>query len=216
MYPVEIFVVHYPDSLLSGLQLVLERDVETLKRGILANLSTEKDTFLSKVSWKCFGKDIKEVQQAITEKKGSTQVILYADCLPDYWFSYLLKGVNAVVAIKDHQELPIAIHLASLGGIYLSKEYKNCFRNGLYYDTGFELAKNHLGLTEMEIKVIREIAQDRSNKEIAEVLYISERTVEYHISSAMRKMGVKSRVGLVVNIIKMNLIDLKETVDLKS
>lgn len=203
MCPVEIFVVDYPNSLLSGLQLVLERDLEVLKRGVLTDVLIERDHFLSKVSWKCFDKDLKRVQQSIIEAQEPTQIILYADCLPDIWLAYLLKGVSALVAIKDHQELPIAIHLASLGGIYLSQEYKSCFRHALYKSTGFEGVKSQFGLTEMELKVIKEIAQDRSNKEIAESLFISERTVEYHISSAMRKVGVKSRVGLVVNILKM-------------
>jgi NarL family two-component system response regulator LiaR len=53
-------------------------------------------------------------------------------------------------------------------------------------------------LTPMEKRIVQEIARDRSNREIAELLYVSERTVEHHVSTALRKMGVKSRVGLVV------------------
>ena len=203
MYPVKVFVVDDPESLLSGLQLVLERDMETLNRGGLGDFLFDGEHYLTKVSWQCFDKNFKHLQQAIVEAKDSSQVILYADCLPDFWCSYLLRGISAFVAIKNHQELPLAIYTTSLGGLYLSQEYKNCFRRTQSQSPGLDRMKSQLGLTEMELKVINEIAQDRSNREIAESLYISERTVEYHISSAMRKVGVKSRVGLVVKILKL-------------
>ena len=51
-------------------------------------------------------------------------------------------------------------------------------------------------LTSQERTVARAAASGRSNREIAELLVLSPRTVEYHLSSAYRKMGVHSRTAL--------------------
>ncbi|QKG84498.1 helix-turn-helix transcriptional regulator [Kroppenstedtia pulmonis] len=57
-----------------------------------------------------------------------------------------------------------------------------------------------LPLTFMELKVVQELLKDKTNQQIADALYISRRTVESHITSAIRKLGVNSRVGLVVKM----------------
>ncbi|MGN7351335.1 response regulator transcription factor [Paenibacillus amylolyticus] len=53
-------------------------------------------------------------------------------------------------------------------------------------------------LTATERKVLNRIALEMTNKEIAQDLAISQRTVEYHITSITQKFGVKSRIGAVV------------------
>lgn len=51
-----------------------------------------------------------------------------------------------------------------------------------------------LGLTEREAEVLRHVAEGRSNREIAEALYISPKTASVHVSNILRKLGVRSRV----------------------
>lgn len=63
-------------------------------------------------------------------------------------------------------------------------------------------------LTVKERQILMLVAMDKTNAEISQELYISERTVEYHISSIIRKLDAKSRVGAVVNAIKNGEIDL--------
>ncbi|MGN7412570.1 response regulator transcription factor [Paenibacillus sp. SAF-068] len=53
-------------------------------------------------------------------------------------------------------------------------------------------------LTTTEREVLNRIALEMTNKEIAHDLAISQRTVEYHITSITQKFGVKSRIGAVV------------------
>jgi DNA-binding NarL/FixJ family response regulator len=51
------------------------------------------------------------------------------------------------------------------------------------------------GLTEREIQVVRLLARGLQTKQIARVLEISHKTVDFHIQSAYRKMGVSTRAG---------------------
>ena len=52
-------------------------------------------------------------------------------------------------------------------------------------------------LTPREIEVLKLITDEKSTKEIAELLFISDRTVETHRKSILRKTGCTSLVGLV-------------------
>ncbi|QIK85050.1 helix-turn-helix transcriptional regulator [Sanguibacter sp. HDW7] len=53
-------------------------------------------------------------------------------------------------------------------------------------------------LTERELEVAQLVAQGASNREIAESLYLSVRTVEVYLGRAFRKLGVTTRVELAV------------------
>ncbi len=61
-------------------------------------------------------------------------------------------------------------------------------------------------LTKSEIKILQLIAEDKTRKEIAKELYISEKTVTNHITSINRKLGVRSRTGAIVKGMELGLI----------
>ena len=53
------------------------------------------------------------------------------------------------------------------------------------------------GLTPQEEAIARLVAEGRSNKEIADVLVLSPKTVAYHLSHVYAKVGVRSRSQLL-------------------
>ena len=63
-------------------------------------------------------------------------------------------------------------------------------------------------LTERELEVLRQLAKGRQNKEIATELWISERTVKFHVSSIQGKLGAGNRTEAVVIAAKQGLIKL--------
>ena len=63
-------------------------------------------------------------------------------------------------------------------------------------------------LTNREEEVFSLLVKNKSTKEIAEILDISEKTVRNHISNAMQKLGVKGRAQAVVELLRMNIISL--------
>lgn len=64
------------------------------------------------------------------------------------------------------------------------------------------------GLTKREIEILKQIAGGRFNKEIADSLDITERTVKNHISNLFKKIGVEDRTKAAVFAIRNNLVNL--------
>ena len=63
-------------------------------------------------------------------------------------------------------------------------------------------------LTKREKEIFKLLVTNKTTKEIAELLNISEKTVRNHISNAMQKLGVKGRAQAVVELLRMNIISL--------
>lgn len=63
-------------------------------------------------------------------------------------------------------------------------------------------------LTNREKQVFELLIINKSTKEIADDLNISEKTVRNHISNAMQKLGVKGRASAVVELLRLNEISL--------
>ncbi|WP_316670250.1 response regulator transcription factor [uncultured Propionibacterium sp.] len=69
------------------------------------------------------------------------------------------------------------------------------------------LAGDHAALTDREREVLALIADGRSGKEIADSLFLSEKTVENHRSRILTKLGLTNRVQLTRYAIRVGLID---------
>ena len=63
-------------------------------------------------------------------------------------------------------------------------------------------------LTVREKTVFELLIDNKSTKEIAEELNISEKTVRNHISNVMQKLGVNGRAGAVVELLKLKELSL--------
>ncbi len=61
-------------------------------------------------------------------------------------------------------------------------------------------------LTKREQEVFDLLVLNKSTKEIAEFLGISEKTVRNHISNTIQKLGVKGRTQAVVELSKLGLV----------
>lgn len=99
---------------------------------------------------------------------------------------YVLKNIGK-------NELVTAIEKIAGGGIYFSET----ILEELKKMSSLKKKKEEAHLTEREVEIIRLIEKEYSNKQIAETLFISERTVETHRKNIFRKTATNSVIGLV-------------------
>ena len=62
-------------------------------------------------------------------------------------------------------------------------------------------------LTPREEEIVKMVAEANTSREIAEMLHLSEKTVENHRANAMKKLGMRDRVELVRYAIRQGLVE---------
>jgi DNA-binding CsgD family transcriptional regulator len=63
-------------------------------------------------------------------------------------------------------------------------------------------------LTLKEMECLRWCKEGKTNWEIGEIMSISEKTVEYHLTNTIRKLGVSNRMTAVVKGIQLGIISI--------
>jgi DNA-binding NarL/FixJ family response regulator len=111
---------------------------------------------------------------------------------------YLLKGV-------PRDEIFNAIRVVHAGGALLQPVIASKLLRQVTRDAQPEPDP----LTERELEVLRLMAQGQMNKEIAAALVISERTVKFHVSAILGKLGAGNRTEAVTLAAQQGLIELK-------
>ncbi|NOT63371.1 MAG: response regulator transcription factor [Acidobacteria bacterium] len=110
----------------------------------------------------------------------------------------LQAGAAGYVSKQSHSnDLLAAIRAVAAGGTYIDQELAGRLVNNYL---GRQLPKDNLShhdITDREEGVLKQIAWGFSNKEIADQLGISVKTVEYHKARAMEKLTLKSRAEIV-------------------
>jgi len=110
---------------------------------------------------------------------------------------YLLKSSAA-------EELHAAVRSALKGETYLTEAIPWQVRDTLSTPTG-RMARS-TSLTDRQKEVLQLLAEGRSNKEIAAVLGVSVKTVEFHRGQIMRTLGVHTTAELTRFAVRMGLV----------
>ena len=115
----------------------------------------------------------------------------------EYVNSMLIEGaMGYLVKGGPRKELVQAVRSVLGGEQYLSESARSSVDHG-YKWTAKHPGGEYIGLTQREREIIRMIAQERTNTEIATSLFISEDTVKSHRKKLMTKLNVRSTAGLV-------------------
>lgn len=117
------------------------------------------------------------------------------------------KGFLLKNAGKD--QIVEAIHTVYEGNPYYCKSTSNKLTR-MIAQSRFNpyIRKTKVEFSEREREIIQMIVQEMTNKEIAERLFLSVRTVEGYRLTVMEKMEVKNTVGIVIYAIKQGLVKL--------
>jgi NarL family two-component system response regulator LiaR len=113
--------------------------------------------------------------------------------------SYLLKDVSP-------DDLVEAIRAAHRGETRLHPEVMRKLMQQVATQPSIPKPDESSKLTGREMEVIRLVARGKSNREIAAVLVISEKTAKSHISNILGKLGLEDRTQMAVYAVKTGLV----------
>ncbi|OWA37485.1 DNA-binding response regulator [Saccharibacillus sp. O16] len=128
----------------------------------------------------------------------------------EYLFHILKSGASGyVLKNAPDEELLLAIRTIHAGGTYihpkmatsLVREFIKNDKSSTGSEDPFEL------LSKRELEILPLIAKGYGNKEVAEKLFISVKTVEAHKAKIMEKLNFKSRPELVEYALRKKLLD---------
>jgi DNA-binding NarL/FixJ family response regulator len=116
-------------------------------------------------------------------------------------FDLLLLGARGLLSYKEAPEhLTEALKCVADGGFWLSPLRLSRFIDSfLGRCHSKQPAVTSLSLSRRENEILERLFQDFSNKEIANELNISERTVKFHVSNLLQKFGVHGRRELILS-----------------
>jgi DNA-binding NarL/FixJ family response regulator len=110
-------------------------------------------------------------------------------------FAAAREGIEALAQAIDEAELREQFRQAALA--HLPKAKPSSLRRAA--------AQKYGGLTERERTVAALVAQGKSNREIADQLVVSERTVESHVANILFKLGFASRTQVAAWVVEVGL-----------
>lgn len=115
-------------------------------------------------------------------------------------FALLRWGAKGLLDFQDTiDQLPRAVEVVARGGFWvprpiLSRFVEETLRSALHRTV--VPPRGRLSARQREVRDL--LLENLSNREIAERLHMSERTVKFHVSNLLSKFGVKRRADLIV------------------
>jgi len=213
---INILVIDDHQLIIDGLKSILQ-DEETVSFAGGANNMQEALDFLSNQEVEVVLADISmpdhsgiEVTRKIKELYPDVQVLaltmheditMISGMIEAGASGYLLKRTNI-------NEVLEAIHMVASKKKYLGREVQAIMMDDLIHREPEQVAGNDnlARLTNREKEILNLVAKEYNNQEIANKLFISERTVETHRRNIFTKTNTKSIVGLIKYAIRNELI----------
>jgi DNA-binding NarL/FixJ family response regulator len=122
-----------------------------------------------------------------------------------YVFEALQAGASGYVLKREaDNDLVDALRAVARGDAFLTNAAERSLIRA-WMEDGAEGPREPL--TAREREVVKLIAEAHTNAQIAEVLHLSEKTVESHRANVLRKLGMRDRVELVRYAIRRGLVE---------
>jgi DNA-binding NarL/FixJ family response regulator len=208
--PIRILVADDHGIVRSGLRLLLERqaDMEVIDEaedGVDALervIASKPDVAILDVAMpRMTGL---QATHEIKRQAPETQVLVLSMHDDErYLFEALRAGASGYVLKRAaDQDLVDAVRATARGEPFLNPTAQQRLIRE-YLERGDE----PMELTPREAEVVKLIAEAHTNKEIAEILHLSEKTVESHRANVLQKLGMRDRVELVRYAIRRGLVE---------
>jgi DNA-binding NarL/FixJ family response regulator len=116
-------------------------------------------------------------------------------------YMFLRQGIKGILNYTEvREQLPRALRRVASGGFWVPRQVLSSFVDFIL-DTAQRrqtLRNSATELSRREQEVLVGLREKLANKEVADRLHISERTVKFHVSNLFAKFGVRRRADLIL------------------
>ena len=205
MSPVRVLIADDQALVRSGFRMIIEArgDLEVVGEAEdgdeAARLAAELEPDIVLMDVRMPGVDgIESTRQIVSSGSEARVLVLTTFDLDEYVYAAVRAGASGFL-LKDvrPEDLVDAIRLVAEGNALLGPTVTRRLLEH-FADGEPETAEAIGGLTEREHEILQLVAQGLSNAEVAKKLFVSEATVKSHVSSILRKLGVRDRVQAVI------------------
>ena len=217
-----------------SIKIILTEDHQLLRDGIKALIASENIEIVGEAAtgaslWKLLESalpdiilmDISlpdvsgiELTRTLSERFPEVKVLILSMFTDESFISQAIKAGAKGYLHKNttREEILLAIDTVYSGSEFYSDNISKIILKS-YIDNakknGEEINNPNEILSKREIEILKMFADGFINKEIADKLFISIRTVESHKNHIMQKLNLKTQVELVKYAIRHNLINIK-------
>jgi len=116
-------------------------------------------------------------------------------------YALLRQGVKGILNYNEAREqLPRALPLVAAGGFWVPRPVLSRFVDSILSTAQVSRMRGDspAEMSRGEQEVLNGLLENLANKEVADRLHISERTVKFHVSNLLAKFGVRRRADLIL------------------
>ncbi|WP_143416175.1 response regulator transcription factor [Geobacillus sp. E263] len=182
--------------------------VELVTSGTEAEQMMEQRTYdVFLLDWRMPDMSGIELSRRILQKQPNAKIVIYTGYDVAPFFNYLIEsGITGFVSkTATSEQLITAIRCAlrdeAVIPVHLLRQLHLC-----EVRASMEENEKQVALSQLEQEILFEVANGLSNKDIAKKHYISQRSVERHLSRIFTKLHVSSRVEAVEKAKQLGLI----------
>jgi len=137
----------------------------------------------------------------IQERSPRARQVVVADKFSEVnAFPLLRLGAKGLLTYTEaRQKLAEALRVVAAGGFWVPRDLLSRFIDSILGAMrGRHVKPGPANLSHREREVLDAVTENLANKEIADKLHISERTVKFHVSRLLEKFGVRRRTDLIL------------------
>ena len=214
--PIRVLLVDDHELVRRGIQMVLRTKADLLVVGEAGNgvqaveLARQLQPHVVLLDLKMPGMSGTYASRAIKQVAPLTRVLILSAADAEQEIVQAMEGNIDGYILKDapSQELLLAIRTVAAGEPYLQGAVTRRLLRRLAVNSGRSELVVPPQLTPRELDVLKLMATSRSNKEMAELLVVTEETIRSHSKSILMKLQQPNRMQAVLAALRMGLISL--------
>ena len=149
-----------------------------------------------------------EATRQITKRAPQTKVLVLSMYSDEAYVTQMLKAGATGYLLKDSADVDLvqAVQAVSLGKSFFSPAVARLMSDDYAHQRGENAADRYESLSEREREIFQLVAEGKTNKEMAALLFISPSTVETHRARIMEKLDLHSAAEIVLYAVRRGVI----------